>query len=706
MDFGIVDIKIKKQAGGSFEVTPSLSCIFDSTETGTAIYRILVDDSLIAEDSVDWSPNNTLKSGQDKQCLLCTGGCNGATVTFRGGTPLHLAGNCYVPPGYQCGCSLASFDARSRFMNLAHDVRIKVFLRKLINQLGDSIPDFSAANDTLMRTPYVDFGLVNLRFTALGGGMYYITPDLSFGFHDADSGQLVCGVSVNGAPTNTDTAIWNGGSSNCALPPPCTQGCMLGAFDRNYSGLCAVSVDFNPAICICGGRWLPDPGDIPFAHIYHLVPGDTIRADLSPDDSSDNNTFTAVVPYVDFGVADLRFYPVGGGQYEISPLLTHEAGPGDPSAFALYNLYAPGYTHINDTIRVGEGAGCGAPPGCLECNTLVQSTAWNPPPGYAYCKLYDAEPGGTWCNCSGLLTVVSPHGPAVLNPFDTIRAFVSPDDLRSNDTLVMQFDPPCNRDTLRLNSGYSSQFKGVYPVGGVDAFWSVVSDPRHPADSSARPAAVVQFPLNPELNNRWIAARQGNEIDAPAGVTEFEYSFCLPANRSNVTLNIGVRVDDEAYVYLNGDPAPILTRLPPNPWTAPPVFATVTDQSKFFTGRNRIRVRVVNSGGPTGLNVVGYVTQDGPDGVGLAECCSACSCPCVSDPKCDGVLSDVLDVVETINTAFRGFSAPPGEDGICPTSRRDVDGSGDVDVLDVVKVINVAFRGQPAATNYVNPCSP
>jgi hypothetical protein len=87
-------------------------------------------------------------------------------------------------------------------------------------------------------------------------------------------------------------------------------------------------------------------------------------------------------------------------------------------------------------------------------------------------------------------------------------------------------------------------------------------------------------------------------------------------------------------------------------------------------------------------------------------CLQTCACPCKYDPRCDGVLSDVLDVVETINVAFRGFSPPAGEDGTCPKARRDVDASGAVDVLDVVKVINVAFRGQTVASQYVDPCAP
>jgi hypothetical protein len=79
-----------------------------------------------------------------------------------------------------------------------------------------------------------------------------------------------------------------------------------------------------------------------------------------------------------------------------------------------------------------------------------------------------------------------------------------------------------------------------------------------------------------------------------------------------------------------------------------------------------------------------------------------CSCPCAYDPQCDGVISDVLDVVSVINVAFRG--QPAVQDPSCPKQRSDVDANGVTDVIDVTKVINVAFRGQPAASSYVNPC--
>ncbi|MEW5702780.1 MAG: M28 family peptidase [Candidatus Zixiibacteriota bacterium] len=88
----------------------------------------------------------------------------------------------------------------------------------------------------------------------------------------------------------------------------------------------------------------------------------------------------------------------------------------------------------------------------------------------------------------------------------------------------------------------------------------------------------------------------------------------------------------------------------------------------------------------------------------LGDACDPCTCPCQADPDCDGIHSDVLAVVGTIDVAFRG-TPPPIDDG-CPRQRTDVDNSGQTDLVDVTKVINVAFRGANPATTYTSPCGP
>lgn len=79
----------------------------------------------------------------------------------------------------------------------------------------------------------------------------------------------------------------------------------------------------------------------------------------------------------------------------------------------------------------------------------------------------------------------------------------------------------------------------------------------------------------------------------------------------------------------------------------------------------------------------------------------ACDCPCSGDPRCDGV-TNVVDVVNTINVAFRGGQSTTT--GNCPYENSDVDCSGACSIVDVVKVVNVAFRGADKATEFCSPC--
>ena len=86
-------------------------------------------------------------------------------------------------------------------------------------------------------------------------------------------------------------------------------------------------------------------------------------------------------------------------------------------------------------------------------------------------------------------------------------------------------------------------------------------------------------------------------------------------------------------------------------------------------------------------------------GAGMA----ACACDCVADPACDGV-TDVLDVINTVNVAFRGFPAIPDPNALCPYETTDVNCSNSTDIVDVVHMVNVTFRGGNPLTEFCSPC--
>jgi len=96
--------------------------------------------------------------------------------------------------------------------------------------------------------------------------------------------------------------------------------------------------------------------------------------------------------------------------------------------------------------------------------------------------------------------------------------------------------------------------------------------------------------------------------------------------------------------------------------------------------------------------------QADSDGDGIGDACD-CACDCHADPQCDGV-TNVLDVVNTVNVAFRGAADITDPNASCPLTTTDVDCSGFTDVLDVVHVVNVAFRGGDPAVEFCDPCAP
>lgn len=95
-------------------------------------------------------------------------------------------------------------------------------------------------------------------------------------------------------------------------------------------------------------------------------------------------------------------------------------------------------------------------------------------------------------------------------------------------------------------------------------------------------------------------------------------------------------------------------------------------------------------------------TQADYDDDGIGDACAPCYCPCHGDPQCDGS-TDVLDVVLTVDVAFRGQEPTSGP--VCPLDQTDVDCDGFTSVLDVVHVVNVAFRNGDPAAEFCDACA-
>lgn len=91
-------------------------------------------------------------------------------------------------------------------------------------------------------------------------------------------------------------------------------------------------------------------------------------------------------------------------------------------------------------------------------------------------------------------------------------------------------------------------------------------------------------------------------------------------------------------------------------------------------------------------------------GIGVNDC--GCQCLCAADPACDGVRSDIVDVVQAITVAFRGGAPITDPSPTCPFTPTDVNCSGATDVVDIVKIVSVAFRGGSPLVEYCDPCQP
>jgi hypothetical protein len=91
------------------------------------------------------------------------------------------------------------------------------------------------------------------------------------------------------------------------------------------------------------------------------------------------------------------------------------------------------------------------------------------------------------------------------------------------------------------------------------------------------------------------------------------------------------------------------------------------------------------------------------DSLGRCHEPTSCPCTCHADPNCDKS-TDVLDVVQTINIAFRGAASIPDPAIECTCQPPDVNCDGIINILDVMTMIDVAFRGMQFPKVSCNGC--
>jgi hypothetical protein len=176
--------------------------------------------------------------------------------------------------------------------------------------------------------------------------------------------------------------------------------------------------------------------------------------------------------------------------------------------------------------------------------------------------------------------------------------------------------------TVDLSTGINVGASGnpLYPANGRDDYWRVRSVPGNTYTQSIQSWIAM-------LNSGWntIAGAQpifGNNNNV--GTSEYERCFCLQSTEK-ARLTLTMRADNKANLFLNSYFAnPIVQALVNNTFAnnVQPVQFTYTAQNGLKVGKNCLRVRVNNEGGPTGFTLKatlqGFGAQDTPQ----EACCN------------------------------------------------------------------------------------
>jgi hypothetical protein len=175
--------------------------------------------------------------------------------------------------------------------------------------------------------------------------------------------------------------------------------------------------------------------------------------------------------------------------------------------------------------------------------------------------------------------------------------------------------------TVDLSTGVNVGALGnpLYPVNGRDDYWtvrsvfSIASPPNTPSWITAMPIGWNTIPGTRPIfgNNNGV------------GTSEYERCFCLQS-LEKATLSLTMRADNKANLFLNSYFAnPIIQALVNNTFgnNIPPVQFTYTAQNGLKVGKNCIRVRVNNEGGPTGFALKATLQGFGAHDTVQESCC-------------------------------------------------------------------------------------
>lgn len=151
---------------------------------------------------------------------------------------------------------------------------------------------------------------------------------------------------------------------------------------------------------------------------------------------------------------------------------------------------------------------------------------------------------------------------------------------------------PIVSDNTVQKCGFNATFAPV--AGTVFAGSCAAADDLSGALAAYNPGwPVPPFPAVPSAH--WIGAQgDANQYTVLPGAYKFEKTFTLPAGATSQLLNLSIRADNVAIVYLNGIEVGRHTPTADNPvyWNTQ---LALTDAANFVTGTNTLRVDLVNT---------------------------------------------------------------------------------------------------------------
>jgi hypothetical protein len=159
----------------------------------------------------------------------------------------------------------------------------------------------------------------------------------------------------------------------------------------------------------------------------------------------------------------------------------------------------------------------------------------------------------------------------------------------------------------------------LYPIGGRDDYWRVRLVPTGIALPSIQAWIVMAYAgWNDIPSTRPIF---GNNTSV--GTSEYERCFCLQSTEK-ARLSLTMRADNKANLFLNSYFNPIMQALVNNTFASsvPAVQYTYTAQNGLKVGKNCIRVRVNNEGGPTGFALKATLQGFGAQDTAQEGCCT------------------------------------------------------------------------------------